>query len=371
VSPRASLALLACLLAGCVAARRAPGPTTDLAPTSRPVERSDEAGLWMQADRIEGDLKSSALLVRDPGLEEYVRTIACRLAGPHCSGLRVYVVRRPAFYASMAPNGMMQVSTGLLLRVANEAQLAYVLGHEIAHYVRRHALQRWEDFHAKAANLGPELGGIAAFSREHELEADQLGFELMVRDGYDPREAARVWERLMEAPVRARTTSDVFLATHPPTTERLARLRDSASRATAPSETPRTGRDDYLVRVRPLRGWMLRDEVRRREFSSTEALIRHLIADGDGLGELHFHLGEINRLRERPGDLPVAVGAYRRALEHPDAPAEVLRSLAFVHLRLGDRAAARDAFARYLARQPDADDRELIARQVADLEAGR
>jgi len=56
----------------------------------------------------------------------------------------------------MAPNGMMQVATGLLLRTANEAQLAYVLGHELGHYRRRHSMQRWSDFQAKAGNLGPE-----------------------------------------------------------------------------------------------------------------------------------------------------------------------------------------------------------------------
>jgi len=53
----------------------------------------------MQAERAEEQLKTSAILVRDPALQEYVRDVVCRLAGPHCPALRVYVVRHPAFYA--------------------------------------------------------------------------------------------------------------------------------------------------------------------------------------------------------------------------------------------------------------------------------
>ena len=55
------------------------------------------------------------------------------------------LVRTPYFNASMAPNGMMQVWSGLLLRVDNEAQLAAVLGHEIGHYLARHSVERLRD----------------------------------------------------------------------------------------------------------------------------------------------------------------------------------------------------------------------------------
>lgn len=363
--------LVAPLLVACGAPRGAPGPVADLQPTERPSRGTDEAGLWMQAERAEEQLKTSAILVRDPALQEYVRDVVCRLAGPHCPALRVYVVRHPAFYASMAPNGMMQVATGLLLRTANEAQLAYVLGHELGHYLRRHSMQRWSDFQTKAGNLGPELGRMAAFSRDNEREADQVGFDLMVKSGYDPREAPRAWDRLMaERAASGGSPRDPFLARHPPTAERRETLRDYAARAVVTGE-PRVGRDDYLARLRPIRRWLLTDEVRSRRFAASEILLQHLIDDGDGLGELHFHVGEIHRLRGSPGDLPKAIEAYRRALELPDVPPEALRSLGTVYVRTGDHAAARDALARYLERRPDAGDREVIRSQLVDLETSR
>jgi len=188
-----ALSLVAPILVACAAPRNGPGVVADLAPTERPAERTDEASLWMQAQHLEEQLKTSPALVRDPDLHAYVRSIVCRVAGPHCPRIRVYVIRRPGYHASMAPNGMMQVGTGMLLRTTNEAQLAYVLGHEIGHYLRRHAIQRWDDFQAKAINLRAEMESIAAFSREHEREADQVGVDLMVKSGYDPRQARQAW----------------------------------------------------------------------------------------------------------------------------------------------------------------------------------
>ena len=77
-----------------------------------------------------------------PQLNQYVQELACRLAGDHCPDIRVNLVSTPQFNASMAPNGMMQVWTGLLLRVENEAQLTAILGHEIGHYLARHSVER-------------------------------------------------------------------------------------------------------------------------------------------------------------------------------------------------------------------------------------
>ena len=138
------------LLVGCATPRGAPGAVTDLKPGERPALDSDEAGLWMAVTRVETSLKTSGHVVTDPALNTYVQGVVCRLAGPHCDDIRVYIVQTPHFNATMAPNGMLQVWTGLLLRADNEAQLAYVLGHEIGHYQRRHTLQAFRDVRAKA-----------------------------------------------------------------------------------------------------------------------------------------------------------------------------------------------------------------------------
>ncbi|MCM2356224.1 MAG: M48 family metalloprotease, partial [Arenimonas sp.] len=103
------------------------------APPGQAAERgSVEDELRYAMDRAERDLREHPMRVRDDALEAYVRGVACRVAGDYCGELRVYVIEQPWFNASMAPNGMMVVWTGALLRCRDEAELAVVLGHEFA-----------------------------------------------------------------------------------------------------------------------------------------------------------------------------------------------------------------------------------------------
>lgn len=364
-------------------------PVAEIAPGERPALDTDEAGLWLEMDRLEAQVATSGAVVRDPGLNAYVREVVCRVAGAYCRDIRIYIVRRPHFNASMAPNGMMQVWTGLLLRVHNEAELAYVLGHEVGHYVRRHSLQAWRDARSKAALVSilavgagaagaavgvagmgaaagltgqvAALGSLRAFSRENEREADRLGLEAMMGAGYDPGQAARLLERLVEEQEAAKESGpSLFLATHPPTVERVDALREQAGRAAGAGVELTVGAGPYLGRLLPIRGVLLDDELRRRQFAGTDVLLQQLRRTGARPGELHFFQGDLYRLRGAPGDEDRALAAYRWALESGDAPPETHRNLGLLLLRSGDRAGAAAALARYLEARPAAEDRAMV-----------
>ena len=111
------------------------------APGYQPDAASMEGGLWMVSDHAEKNLQTSPLLVKDVALNAYVRGVVCKLAADRCGSIRLYIMEVPHFNAYMMPNGAMVVWTGLLLRVQNEAQLAYILGHELTHYEHRHTLE--------------------------------------------------------------------------------------------------------------------------------------------------------------------------------------------------------------------------------------
>ena len=376
------------LLVGCATPRGAPGAVTDLKPGERPALDSDEAGLWMAVTRVETSLKTSGHVVTDPALNTYVQGVVCRLAGPHCDDIRVYIVQTPHFNATMAPNGMLQVWTGLLLRADNEAQLAYVLGHEIGHYQRRHTLQAFRDVRAKAnatlffaaltaaAGVGyvgslvqlAVLSSVFAFSRDNEREADEVGFELMVRAGYDPQEAAKIWEGLL-AERKAMKDSDpsIFFATHPPTDERVATLKALAAK-TVPAGEPELGRERFLAATLPFRAVMLRDEMRLRRAAATQLVIDRLLASGAGPGEIQFFQGELYRIRGDTGDDAKAIRAYETAVASGAAPPETSRSLGLVLMKTKENVRARAAFARYLELQPNAQDREMIREYLRRLD---
>jgi hypothetical protein len=92
----------------------------DIKPGEKPALESDEAGLWMAMDDIEANLKTSGRVEHDPDLNAYVNKILCKLQPEYCNDIRYVIVQTPHFNASMAPNGFMQVWTGLMLRAQNE-----------------------------------------------------------------------------------------------------------------------------------------------------------------------------------------------------------------------------------------------------------
>ena len=197
---RRGLLRLGCAHCALLAARAFGAESSDWVDPPRftaPDPASDEGGLWAIVARAERKLRRGEFVIHDEAMHDYVQSIACSLGGAHCPDVRVYVVRAPWFNASMAPNGMLQVWSGLLLRVENEAQLAAVLGHEIGHYLRRHGLERLRDAETRSAwgslltPLTGPLGSMAlslgrfSFSRDQEREADSIGLALMRRAGYD------------------------------------------------------------------------------------------------------------------------------------------------------------------------------------------
>jgi len=363
------LALGLLLLAGCAAGP----PPKPMAAGERPQVQSDVGGLWFAMDKAERELKSSPLLERDPKLNAYVSNLVCQLAAEYCADLRVYVINRPLFNASMAPNGMMLVFSGLLLRVENEAQLAFVLGHEIGHFRLQHSIQQWRKikntqnfltaFSVLTAGVGAGIVGLAAsvgayadlagFSRGQEREADRFGFEALLRAGYAAKAPAQAFTALLqEVEARDERGFSAF-ASHPPTEDRAAYLSEQAALA------PRGGREERAAFAREtqrFRGHWLADELSRRNFAQSSVLLKRLSAN-DPSGEFRFYQGELFRKRGLPGDADRAVAAYREALKRPLVPVAAFRELGLLVTNQNERRQLLDT---YLKRAPDAADRELI-----------
>lgn len=350
---------------------------------SKPEVSTDEGGLWALVDREEKNLRRSPFLLKDTKLKAYVQDIACRLGGSHCPDIRVHLVRTPLFNANMAPNGMMQVWSGLLLRVDNEAQLAAVLGHEIGHYLQKHSVERLRDMKAKSAfgqflgifGLVGAVGQLAvlasafAYGREHEREADRIGAFLMHQAGYDVSEAAKVWHNLLdEAKARDGKEPEKYsplFATHPASPEREETLRGYA--LALPGGVK--GDEAYRAATTTLIPEWLDDEVKRGQFAESLVLLSRLTEQGRSVGYATFSRGEVYRLRGEQGDLDKAVLDYQAALALADGPPQALRGIGLIARQRGDAAMARDNLGRYLERVPTAPDAALIKSYLTELES--
>lgn len=144
------------------------------------------------------------------------------------------------------PGGKVVVYTGLLPVTQDEASLAVVMGHEIAHAIARHGSERMSDgmlIQLGGAALGaamqtkPQLTqalfqqsfGVASqlgqlkFSRNHETEADKMGLIFAAMGGYNPEAAVSFWQRMAEASGGQKPPE--LLSTHPSDETRIATLK--------------------------------------------------------------------------------------------------------------------------------------------------
>lgn len=364
----------------------------DAAPGQRPPPGSDEDELWYAMERSERELQQHPALVRDPALNAYVRGVACKVAAEYCDDLRVYIVEQPWFNASMAPNGMMVVWTGALLRFQDEAELALVLGHEYAHFRHRHSITLWRKTKrttaflnsfgllAWGAGVGPagQLAGLVGaaslygYSRDAEREADGTGFAAALDQGYDPAAGARLWQRMKsEEDARRYGKPLPVFATHPRTAERLADVRAAGEAALAAGADGERGREAYLEAVRPFLATWLERELGRRMYDTSVQVIADLreTAPDDLRGTYAYFLGEAHRRRGDEGDLDRARALFAEAVALPDAPAAAWREHGLALRDQGERAGARAALRRYLELAPDADDAAFARQYLEQLEA--
>ena len=194
-------------------------------------------------------------ILRDAQVTSYVNAIVRRLAaqapGPDFP-YQAKVVNSAEINAFALPGGYVYVNRGLISAVRNEAELAGVLAHEMAHVAERHGTEQATKAYGAQAGVGllaqllggrdrrlglPEqiigsLGVNAAFmkfSRDAEHEADRVGAQIMARAGYDPMAMATFFD-LLQAQRRSNPNAVAkFFSSHPPAADRSARIRSYAS----------------------------------------------------------------------------------------------------------------------------------------------
>ena len=351
-------------------------------PEERPGIESIEAGLWMQMNNYEEQLKTSGSRVKDKNLDKYLKDLLCALT-VYCKDIRVYVLDIPYFNAFMAPNGMMVVWTGLLLRAENEAQLSAVIGHEAGHYIKRHSLKAWLDAKARTdlmalLSIGLAVGGVpgggdifnitqllqagimAKHSRDNEREADEIGLDALIKAGYDPDEAPKVWENIIkEMELGENKKPPAFLASHPNPKERIKNLQEQTKRY---SKIERKKNKENLKKIiHPyLKKW-IRNEIRvNNKIEQTEFVFSKVFNDTNNLYLLKFYQGEIYRLKKDEEKNKKAIKLYRDSIkENKDFP-DAYRELGLLLLKENKNNEAKEKLKKYVDLAPNAKDVEIV-----------
>ena len=168
---------------------------------------------------------------------------------------KVTLLRKNEANAYCLPGGKIVVYTGILPVTRNDAALATVLGHEVAHATAEHAAERIEREHLTKVAAAIVAGGVAftprqylrvfallgaadslPFSRAQESEADHIGLIYMARAGYQPRQAVAFWKRMQRASKGKQPPE--FASDHPSDEHRIQRIEQwqpEAERAYTPA----------------------------------------------------------------------------------------------------------------------------------------
>ncbi|MDX1593813.1 MAG: M48 family metallopeptidase [Gammaproteobacteria bacterium] len=207
-------------------------------------EREVELGLAAFAD-----LKRDLPVNRDPAVNAMVQRVGRRIAAvAELPGARweFVVFDSPDANAFCLPGGKVGIYTGILPITQDEAGLATVIGHEVAHAAARHGAERmsrevalrgagqvlgtvtansaWQGVLMPAYGLGAQLGVALPHSRQQESEADYIGLLYMARAGYDPVNAVAFWTRFAEYNRAQGGATPWFLRTHPLDQDRLREI---------------------------------------------------------------------------------------------------------------------------------------------------
>ncbi len=193
------------------------------------------------------DLKKQEKTTNNPKYVSRMNRVAPKIiaaAGGDPSKWEVQVFDSEQLNAFALPGGKIGFYSGILDIMENDAQIAAVMGHEVAHVNFNHSGERYSQSSLATAGLtvtqvavsgsqysgqimgvlglGAQLGVILPFSRRHELEADKFGLRYMDRAGYDPNEAVRFWTRMSAQKTGA---PPEILSTHPSDATRIAQLQ--------------------------------------------------------------------------------------------------------------------------------------------------
>ncbi len=244
---------------------------TILVGMSEAQERSIDA--QMSPHQFSQDLGA----IQDPAVNSYVSGLGQRLhRSSHRPGMpySYRVLNANYVNAYTFPGGAMGVTRGILTELDNEAELAALLGHEIAHVNARHAAQRQgQTLLAQAAlaglniaaqdsgwgalaGLGGQLGAsalLASYSRDNEREADALGQEYMVRAGYPATGMTALHQLLVDQEKQAPGLLQTMFSSHPMSTERRETARQLAATRYAASNRANPGRERFMDSTASLR----------------------------------------------------------------------------------------------------------------------
>jgi beta-barrel assembly-enhancing protease len=352
------------------------------------VFEEDEKRLWNRSEEEQKRIDRGGLIYSDDELEAYLNQIAGKLQPPDVLAaipFKILVIQNPLLNAFAFPNGVIYVHTGMLARMENEAQFAALLAHEMTHVTHRHAVKGFRDIKNKTAflaavqvTLGGLTGGISGvlgavgtmasvtgYSKELETEADMEGLKLIMKAGYDPGEAPKLFMHLKTEIEEENRKEPFFFGTHPRLQERIDNYESFLQ-----IEKQRGGIHNVEVFLEKTHRVILFNaglDLRAGRFKTARRGAEKYLGVKPDDAKPYYFLGEIARQKGEKADMESAKGYYQKAISIDPAYPEPYKGLGFICYKQEEKSLAKKYLEQYLLLLPQAFDRAHIEEYIKTL----
>lgn len=288
-----------------------------------------EEELIDQTAKAEDALYKSGAVYEDENSAEalaYLNDIVAKIVPPDFNDdktkICVKIIRDPTVNAFALPNGTIYVHTGLLSRLENEAQLAFVMGHEISHVVNKDGVYAAQSFHNKTVStklfdiiLAPAavffgllgdvvrsgfgllyVSSVTGYSKEQEARADRESIKFAAMAGYHPQEAPKIIEIFMKERRKYAGKEEVyFLMNHPSNQWRKKKMENLIAEEYS-GDNGLAGKKPFFDKVMDIKIYnaVLNIKMDRLEHAMDD--IRSVLNALPDNAKAHFYAAEIYRI---------------------------------------------------------------------------
>ena len=332
-----------------------------------------ERRLWHEAAGFDDTIDRSGQIYENERATAYIQNVMDRLYPEFKGKITVHIYDSTQLNAFALPNGSIYINMGMLARIENEAQLAAVLGHETVHFIEKHSfLQRVSTKNMAAfAVSGIPFSSLAAassisgFSRDLEREADAKGYERLVKSGYDPREAHKVFQHLADEVKALGIEEPYFFSSHPQLIERINEFKTLSEKHKGGGKI---GSKSYNKIMSSIRLDALKKDIGQDRYQSVILVMEDKNMNRYFPSASYFYLGEAYNRRDEDGDGKKALDAYKKAEKLAPRFSPTYMRLGMHYMKKGDKRKARHYFKRYLSLAPkDARDRGYVQQYLKSL----
>lgn len=359
------LSLAGCATTGGVTSLKSAKDTENL--------QENERRVWHEAAGYDDTIERSGQIYENKRATAYIQDVMDRLYPEFKGKIHVRIYDSTQLNAFALSNGSIYINLGMLARIENEAQLAAVLGHETVHFTEKHSfLQRVSTKNLAAfAVSGIPFSSLAAassisgYSQDLEREADAKGYERLVKSGYDPHEAHKVFQHLADEVKALDIEEPYFFSSHPSLIDRIEEFKSLSINHKGGG---RKGSKTYNKIMSSIRLDTLRKDIGQDRFKSVILVMEDSKMRGHYPPAGYYYLGEAYSRRDEKGDAKKALDAYKKAEKLSPKFAPTYMKLGMHYMKSGNKGQARKYFKSYLRLAPkDSRDRAYVQQYLKSL----